>query len=105
MIPIILTDFEFWKSYRTYRASTKWRQNNGAWVKDPCYCMTTNIEHPEDVLTDDEPVFEEDQSEWIGERVNRTDFPETNASSYFGQFLSLMLITESALLWSVFIVW
>ena len=46
--------------------------------------MTTKIKHPEDVLSDDEPVFDEGQEKWIGVRVNRTEFPEDNAARYFG---------------------
>ena len=71
-------------SRRTYDASLKWRQNGGQWRKDPCYCITTRIERPEDVLSDEEPLLTEDQSKWAGRRVERTEFPDQDASQYFG---------------------
>ena len=68
-------------------ASLKWRQNGGsAWVKDPCFCYTPRIDHPEDVLSEDEPVFQDDQEDWVGFRVDRTDFPEDHSSKHLGMY-------------------
>ena len=73
-------------SRRTYNASLRWRQNGGAtWIKDPCYYMTTKFEYPEDVLSDDEPVFQDGQEKWIGVRIDRTVIPDF-ASEILGEF-------------------
>ena len=77
---------KFSLSRRTYAASLKWRQVGGQRVKDPCYCVTTHIPHPEDVFSEDEPVFTEDQEKWIGTRVDRSGFPEEELAKFFGQF-------------------
>lgn len=72
-------------SRRTYAASLKWRQlAGGQRVKDPCFCVTTTITHPDDVYSEDEPVFSEDQEKWVGQRVNRTEYPDRDLAQYFG---------------------
>ena len=48
--------------------------------------MSTRIEPPEDVLSDDEPVFQDDQTKWVGVRVDRTEFPEADTAQYFGEY-------------------
>ena len=47
--------------------------------------MTTRITHPEDVESDDEPVFDDGQDKWIGFRVDRTEFPEADTDKIFGK--------------------
>ena len=46
--------------------------------------MTTRIERPDDVLSDEEPILGPDQTKWAGTRVERTEFPDQNASQFFG---------------------
>ena len=88
-------------------ASIKWRRTVNHEHRDPCYCMTTVIEPPEgkiikkfrkiycihnllhfiisaDVGSDEEPVFELDQQEWIGTKVTRVAYPEKQAEKYLG---------------------
>ena len=47
--------------------------------------MTTKFEYPEDVLSDDEPVFQDGQEKWIGVRIDRTVIPDF-ASEILGEF-------------------
>ena len=39
--------------------------------------------------SDEEPIFELDQQEWIGEKVERIEYPEKKADQYLCKFITL----------------
>ena len=79
------------QSVRTYNASLRWRSGAGRYYNDPCYCFTTTHNHPEDVCSDDEPIFELDQRKWIGEKVIREEMPRSESAALLSKYLILML--------------
>ena len=51
--------------------------------------MTTVHEVPDDVCSDEEPIFELGDEHWIGTKVSRAELPESETAETLGKFLIL----------------